>query len=188
MRLLESLANVLTKKVSRGLLGLLGGFILFATILDWKHIEPSLSSSSPSIKPAKYSPREELKTSESTSGQSLKVLTYVFPQFHPIPENDKAWGVNFTEWTYVQPLKKNAIGLDVLQPAPEVGYYNLLDYETRLRQGKLIKEMGIHGAIFHHYWFGKPVMDGVLNKMLADGEPSVPFVLSWGESQNPKRE
>lgn len=118
----------------------------------------------------------------TNEGLSLKVLAYIFPQFHAFPENDQFWGVNFTEWTNVKPIKKNALGQEFIQPDISVGYYNLLDYETRVRQGKFIKKHNIHGVIYHHYWFGRPVMDGVLQKLLEDGEPSVPFMLSWGRT------
>jgi hypothetical protein len=37
----------------------------------------------------------------------------------------------------------------------------------------------IYGVAYHHYWFGKPVMHGVLLTMLEDGHPDVPFMLSW---------
>jgi len=33
---------------------------------------------------------------------------------------------------------------------------------------------------FHHYWFaGRPVMDAILQQMLIDGEPNIPFMLNW---------
>lgn len=37
-----------------------------------------------------------------------------------------------------------------------------------------------HGIVYHHYWFeGRPVMQRALEAMLDDGEPDVPFMLSW---------
>lgn len=111
---------------------------------------------------------------------SLKVLVYIFPQFHAFADNDKFWGANFTDWTNVRPITKNALGLEYPQPHSSIGYYNMLNYEIRKRQGAFIKENKIYGAVYHHYWFGRPVMDGVLNKLLEDGEPNVPFMLSWG--------
>lgn len=37
----------------------------------------------------------------------------------------------------------------------------------------------LYGVAYHHYWFGYPVMDRVLKSMLDDGQPDVPFMLSW---------
>jgi hypothetical protein len=120
--------------------------------------------------------------SESTASShaySIKPIAYIFPQFHPIPENDEFWGVNFTEWTNVNKVTHNAFGLETLRPTKEVGYYNLLDYSARARQAQLIRDSGFYGVAYHHYWFGRPVMDKVLIALLEDGQPDVPFVLSW---------
>lgn len=75
-------------------------------------------------------------------GYSIKPVAYVFPQFHAIPENDRFWGENFTEWDNVRKVTVNRFGLETLRPAPEVGYYNILDYETRARQARLVRENG----------------------------------------------
>jgi hypothetical protein len=64
---------------------------------------------------------------------SIKILAYVFPQFHPIPENDKFWGKNFTEWENVNKQTVNKYGIPIMRPAKEVGQYNLLDISTRRR-------------------------------------------------------
>lgn len=37
----------------------------------------------------------------------------------------------------------------------------------------------LYGVVYHHYWFGYPVMDRVLEAMLNDGQPDVPFMLCW---------
>ncbi len=110
---------------------------------------------------------------------SIKPLAYVFPQFHAIPENDEFWGVNFTEWTNVKKVTHNAYGQETLRPTEEVGYYNLLDRSTRARQAQLLRDTGFYGIVFHHYWFGRPVMDKVLLSLLHDGEPDLPFMLNW---------
>ncbi|KAH6663176.1 glycosyltransferase WbsX-domain-containing protein [Halenospora varia] len=111
---------------------------------------------------------------------SVKPIAYIFPQYYPFPENDKIWGANFTEWDNVFQVTHNSLGLETIRPAESVGYYNGLDFSTRQRQGKFLLDSGFHGAVYHHYWFaGKPVMDGVIQAMLADGEPNTPFMLNW---------
>ncbi|KAH0421952.1 hypothetical protein CcaCcLH18_13114 [Colletotrichum camelliae] len=117
--------------------------------------------------------------SEALPEYSIKPIAYVFPQFHAIPENDKFWGENFTEWVNVQKLTINKYGVEVIRPAKEIGFYNLLDLETRKRWTDTIKKSQLHGLVFHHYWFGYPVMDKVLQAMLNDGHPDVPFMLNW---------
>lgn len=81
-------------------------------------------------------------------GYTIKPIAYVFPQFHAIPENDKFWGVNFTEWTNVKKVKENRYGLETLHPTKEIGYYNLMDYDVRKRYAKLVKDSGyVHSRI-----------------------------------------
>lgn len=79
-------------------------------------------------------------TSADLPEYSIKPIVYVFPQFHPIPENDKFWGKNFTEWVNVQKLSVNYYGVDTPRPTEEVGFYNLLDLSTRKRWTDTIKK------------------------------------------------
>lgn len=78
--------------------------------------------------------------SEALPEYSIKPIAYVFPQFHAIPENDKFWGENFTEWVNVKKLTINKYGVEVIRPAKEIGFYNLLDLETRKRWTDTIKK------------------------------------------------
>lgn len=123
------------------------------------------------------------------SPRSPLLYSFYFPQFHPIPENDKFWGVNFTEWTNVRKYVQSASQYhDILLPAEELGMYDLRDVDVRTRQAKLAKEHGVAGFIYYHYWFsGKPVMDSVLNALLIDGQPNVAFMLCWANEHWTKR-
>ncbi|TQN65334.1 hypothetical protein CSHISOI_10096, partial [Colletotrichum shisoi] len=145
-----------------------------------------LYGSSPSVKdllgyymPGKSQTNHHEILSAKRADDSIKPIVYVFPQFHPIPENDKFWGVNFTEWTNVKKLTVSKEGTETQRPAKEVGFYNLLDLSTRKRWTETIKKSRIYGIVYHHYWFGYPVMDGVLKAMLKDGHPDIPFMLNW---------
>lgn len=124
-------------------------------------------------------PGHKTTPSGAAEGYSVKPIAYVFPQFHAIPENDEFWGVNFTEWTSVKKLETNRWGVEIQQPTEEIGYYNLLDYETRARFATQSREAGLYGFVYHHYWFGRPVMERVLTAMMKDGQPDTPFMLSW---------
>lgn len=92
--------------------------------------------------PESAAPPEPGTTTTNWEGYSIKPIAYVFPQFHPIPENDEFWGVNFTEWVNVKKVTHNKHGQEILRPTKEVGYYNLLDYSTRVRYAKLIRDSG----------------------------------------------
>lgn len=118
----------------------------------------------------------------------VTVLAIVFPQFHPIPENDQFWGKNFTEWTLLKPLPR-FIGAEIIKkPHPDIGYYNLLDYNHRKYMRILANRHGISGFIFYHFWFkDHPVMYKPVESMLRDGEPNVPFVFCWANEAWSKR-
>lgn len=112
----------------------------------------SIFPSSFSLTTTPYQPNRQhdhlSKHASEWTGYSIKPIAYVFPQFHAIPENDRFWGANFTEWVNVKKVKENAYGLETLQPAKEIGYYNLLDYNVRERYAKLVKDSGCVESLF----------------------------------------
>ncbi len=109
------------------------------------------------------------------------MIAFYLPQYHAIPENDKAWGKGFTEWTNV----KKAVPFYKGQVQPHVplheDYYNLLDETVMRKQAKQAKEYGIYGFCFYHYYFknGKKLLEKPLENMLKDKEVDIPFCLSW---------
>jgi lipopolysaccharide biosynthesis protein len=109
-----------------------------------------------------------------------KILAFVLPQYHPIPENDEWWGQGFTEWTNVR--KARPLFPGHLQPrVPADGrYYDLLDPATQEWQASLAKEHGIHGFCYYHYWFrGKRLLDKPVELLLQRSTPDFPFCLAW---------
>jgi hypothetical protein len=109
-----------------------------------------------------------------------KILAFVLPQFHAIPENDAWWGQGFTEWVNTkraQPLFKGHY-----QPRiPANGnYYDLTDPATQDWQAQLASSHGIDGFCYYHYWFnGKRLLEQPVNLLLERREPDFPFCLAW---------
>lgn len=118
-----------------------------------------------------------------------KVIAFYLPQYHSIPENDAAYGKNFTEWTNV----KKAVPLYLNHNQPRVpkddNYYNLLDIDVMVEQAKLAKKYDIYGFCYYHYWFknGKKLLEKPLEAMLKDKRVDIPFMLCWANENWTKK-
>lgn len=109
-----------------------------------------------------------------------RVIAIHLPQFHPFKENDKWWGMGFTEWTNVTKAKPRYEGHYEPHLPADTGFYDLRLPEARLLQANLAKEYGIYGFCYYHYWFnGKQLMERPVNEILSMGEPDFPFMLCW---------
>jgi lipopolysaccharide biosynthesis protein len=109
-----------------------------------------------------------------------KILAFVLPQFHRIPENDQWWGDGFTEWTNVR--KATALFAGHYQPRVPANnhYYDLLDPRAHDWQAALAKEYGVHGFCYYHYWFrGKQLLERPIELLLRRGQPDIPFCFAW---------
>lgn len=110
----------------------------------------------------------------------MRLLAFYLPQYHSIPENDEWWGKGFTEWTNVKkakPIFKNQI-----QPKAPLNnnYYNLMDKSTVEWQTKLMKEYGIYGFCYFHYWFnGKKLLEKPAENLLKWTDIEQPFCFAW---------
>ena len=114
----------------------------------------------------------------------IKINAIYFPQFHRIPENDKFWGNNFTEWTFLKPFNKvikyNNEDVNILKPHEYIGYYDLNNKNTLIKQIKLANKYNINGFVIYHYWFNKNKI--LLHKPLEyflDEKITFPFSISW---------
>lgn len=110
----------------------------------------------------------------------MRLFALYLPQFHTIPENDEWWGKGFTEWTNVKKAKPLFSGHQ--QPiAPLDGnYYNLLEKQTVINQTRLMKEYGITGMIYYHYYFcGKKLLEKPAENLLKWTDIDQPFFFCW---------
>ena len=111
-----------------------------------------------------------------------QVLAYYFPQYHPIPENDVVFGEGFTDWELFCTNTHPAMSACKfpLPPPQGLGFYDPTQKDVREAQGALAKKYGVDGFIYYHYWLeNKPVMSKVLNALLTDNEPNLPFCLCF---------
>ena len=107
-----------------------------------------------------------------------KVLAYYFPQYHSIPENDVAFGKDFTDWELYKNKDSSELSLfkQPIQPPNGLGYYDPTQIDVRRAQTTLAKKYGVDGFIYYHYWLeNKPVMNKLFDKILEDNEPNLPF-------------
>jgi len=111
---------------------------------------------------------------------TIRALAFVLPQFHPIPENDAWWGPGFTEWRNVVQARPLARWHQQPHLPADLGFYDLRVPEVRQAQADLAHAHGIHGFVYHHYWFmGRRLLERPVDEILASGEPRFPFALSW---------
>ena len=114
-----------------------------------------------------------------------RVIAYYLPQFHPIPENDEAWGPGFTEWTNVAKARPLFRGHYQPRIPADLGFYDLRLPEVREQQANLAREAGIEGFCYYHYWMGngKLLLQRPFQEVLQSGRPDYPFCLCWANHE-----
>lgn len=110
-----------------------------------------------------------------------KIISMYLPQYHQVHENDIWWGEGYTEWTAVKAAKKYYAS----QTQPKIplnhNYYDLTDKDTMLWQSTLMKEYGIYGQCFYHYYFkdGKIILNTPAENLLKWNDIEMPFCFCW---------
>lgn len=117
--------------------------------------------------------------------KQIRTLSMYLPQFHSVPENDEWWGKGFTEWTTVRGAEPLFEGHN--QPIKPLNdnYYNLMDKETMEWQVKLMKEYGIDGQCFYHYYFkdGRKILEKPAENLLGWKDIDMPFCFCWANGR-----
>lgn len=109
-----------------------------------------------------------------------RLVAFLLPQFHPIPENDRWWGEGFTDWSNVRRARPLFAGHFQPHVPAELGYYDLRDGHVRERLAALAVDHGITAFCWYHYWFhGRRLLESPFEAVLESGEPSMPFCLCW---------
>lgn len=113
--------------------------------------------------------------------KKARVLAMYLPQYHPIPENDAAWGKGFTEWTNVAQARPLYRGHYQPKIPADLGFYDLRMPEVREEQADMAREAGIEGFMYWHYWFGngRMLLQRPFEEVLSTGKPDYPFCLGW---------
>ena len=109
-----------------------------------------------------------------------------FPQFHPDPINDRAWGEGFTDWDLIA----NLPDADRNHFMPKRGQYDpsapdyLLSLCSQLADAPL-PNVGL--MVYHYYFDGVHALSGFEQQLLAQPQNAPPFFLCWANETWSKR-
>jgi Glycosyltransferase WbsX len=109
-----------------------------------------------------------------------------FPQFHPDPINDKAWGEGFTDWDLIRSLP-DGVREDF---TPERGYYNPTEPEYLNSLCAQLNKLPFENAglmVYHYHFDGVSALSGFEQQLLAQPQSTPPFFLCWANETWSKR-
>ena len=110
----------------------------------------------------------------------MKIFAFYLPQFHEIEENNKWWGHGFTEWTNVKQAKPLYKGHQQPKHPLNDNYYDLMNKETVITQTTMMKQYGLTGFIYYHYYFkGRLILEKPAENLLKWTDIDQPFFFCW---------
>ena len=114
----------------------------------------------------------------------MRIIAYFLPQFYSIPENDKHWGNNFTDWVNAKNAKQYFSNHRVPMIPTKFGYYDLSDKHTIKHLSDYSIEKGIDGFAYWHYWFGdkKQALEKVPEEHLRNMDIKQNFFFAWANT------
>ena len=110
----------------------------------------------------------------------MRIFSFYLPQYHEIPENNEWWGKGFTEWTNVKKAKPLFKGHK--QPIHPLNnnYYDLMEKDTVEWQTRIMKNYGLTGMIYYHYYFcGRKLLEKPAENLLRWKDIDQPFFFCW---------
>ena len=118
----------------------------------------------------------------------VRVLAYVYPGWHPIPERDESFYPGFTEWDLVYDCRPRFEG-HVQPRLPRWGRYDDRDPVEVARRVELCRAHGVDGLVYGFFWCrGKRVFQDALDHGFLGGPhgDTYPFAVMWA-NRMPRR-
>ncbi|MFK7890873.1 MAG: glycoside hydrolase family 99-like domain-containing protein [Granulosicoccus sp.] len=110
----------------------------------------------------------------------VKGIAFFLPQFYSFAENNKWWGDGFTEWRNVARGTPRFEGHYQPRIPRDLGFYNLTDEYTLVRQAQMALENGLEAFCFYYYWFnGKRLMEKPLDIFAKSEDINLKFCIMW---------
>ncbi|MFN9646062.1 MAG: glycoside hydrolase family 99-like domain-containing protein [Cyanobacteriota bacterium] len=126
--------------------------------------------------------RPQPKASAKATGQDqTRVFAFYLTQYHPIAQNDRAWGKGFTEWRNVTKAFPRFFGHYQPKLPADSTLYDLRIKQNIIDHTQLARQHGLDGFCFYYYWFsGERVLEQPLDLFLeANEEADFPFCILW---------